>query len=124
MSKSKTRILQALDSAGGFASAQEIHQLMTRSGERIGLTTTYRTLGKLLQEKIIDVMRREDGESVYRLCGESHHHHLVCKKCGKTIEIDGGSVEKWASEHALEHGFHDVSHSAEIYGTCQSCFKN
>jgi Fur family ferric uptake transcriptional regulator len=123
MSKSKSRILTALDSAGGFASAQELHQLMIRSGERIGLTTTYRALSKLLQENLIDVLRREDGESIYRLCGESHHHHLVCNKCGKTVEIDGGSVEKWASAQAQEHGFHDVSHSAEIFGTCNSCFR-
>ena len=123
MSKSKTRILTALDSAGGFASTQEIHRLITGNGDRMGLTTAYRALGKLLEEKLIDVMRREDGESVYRLCGELHHNHIVCKTCGKTIEIDGGSVEKWAGAQAEAHGFHEVSHSAEIFGTCDSCFR-
>ena len=123
MSKSKSRILTALERAGGFASAQEVHGLMIRNGDRIGLTTTYRGLNKLLEDKIVDVMRREDGEAVYRLCGEAHHHHLVCKKCRKTIEIDGGSVEKWASWIASVHGFQDVGHSAEVFGTCPSCFR-
>ena len=124
MSKSKSRILTALERASGFISAQEVHRLVTNSGDRIGLTTIYRGLGKLLDEKIVDVMRREDGEAVYRLCGEAHHHHLVCKKCSKTIEIDGGSVEKWVSAIAVEHSFHDVGHSAEIFGTCSDCYRS
>lgn len=124
MSKSQTKVLATLERAGGFASAQEVHQLMTRNGDRIGLTTIYRSLQSLLNEKIVDVLRREDGEAIYRLCGEKHHHHLVCKMCGLTVEIEGGAIEKWASEIASAHGFHDASHSVELYGTCASCYRN
>jgi Fur family transcriptional regulator, ferric uptake regulator len=121
MSKSATRVLQTLEQAGGFASAQEVHQLITRQGDRIGLTTIYRALQSLQNDKLVDVLRRDDGEAIYRLCGEAHHHHLVCKKCGRTVEIEGGAIEKWAESVALQHGFRDVGHSAEIFGTCSQC---
>lgn len=121
MNKSATRVLNTLKHAGGFASAQEVHQLITRQGEPIGLTTIYRALQSLQKEQLVDVLRRDDGEAVYRLCGDAHHHHLVCKKCGKTVEIEGGAIEKWAETVAKENGFRDVGHSAEIFGTCSLC---
>lgn len=121
MSKSKTKVVNTLDRAGGFASAQEVHQLMARAGDPIGLTTIYRALQTLLRENVVDVLRRDDGEAIYRLCGGAHHHHLVCKSCGRTVEIEGGAIEKWAATVAEEHGFRDVGHSVELFGTCSNC---
>ncbi|MDP1851698.1 MAG: transcriptional repressor [Candidatus Planktophila sp.] len=121
MSRSNPRVLHTLENAGGFASAQEVYQLMQREGQSIGLTTVYRTLQSLVNEKIVDILRREDGEAIYRLCGDTHHHHIVCKGCGDTIEIEGGAVEKWAQSLAAEHGYRDVGHSAEIFGLCPKC---
>lgn len=94
---------------------------MQREGESIGLTTVYRALQSLVSEKIVDILRRDDGEAIYRLCGGAHHHHLVCKGCGDTVEIEGGAVEKWAKVMAEEHGFRDVGHTAEIFGLCANC---
>ena len=90
MSRSNPRVLSTLERAGGFASAQEIYRLMQREGESIGLTTVYRSLQSLVSDKIVDVLRRDDGEAIYRLCGDAHHHHLVCKGCGDTVEIEDG----------------------------------
>ena len=121
MSKSETKVLQALDRIGGFASAQELHFVLKRNQESIGLTTVYRALQSLVSQKSVDLLRRPDGEAIYRLCGETHHHHLVCKTCGKTVEIEGGAIEKWAKKSADEYGFRDVGHTAEIFGICSSC---
>ena len=121
MSKSVTKVLKTLEHAGGFASAQEVHQLMTRQGDRIGLTTIYRALQSLQKENLVDLLRRDDGEAIYRLCGGEHHQHLVCKKCGRTVEIEGGAIEMWADSVASKYGFRDVGHSAEIFGTCSKC---
>lgn len=94
---------------------------MQRNGDRIGLTTVYRSLQILLNDKIVDLLRRDDGEAIYRLCGNTHHHHLLCKSCGATEEIEGGAIEKWAKNVAVEHGFRDVGHTAELFGTCSRC---
>jgi len=70
---------------------------------------------------LVDTLRTDTGESVYRRCSEHHHHHLVCRACGSTVEIQGGHVEAWAAEVAREHGFSDVSHTIEIFGICGDC---
>jgi Fur family ferric uptake transcriptional regulator len=121
MNKSNLKLIAVLGRTGGFASAQELHQILRREGDGIGLTTVYRALQTLVDDKIVDLLRREDGEAIYRLCGDTHHHHLVCKGCGNTVEIEGGAVEKWAKVIAAEYGFRDVGHTAEIFGLCEKC---
>jgi len=121
MNKSELKVISVLERVGGFASAQELYQMLRRDGDGIGLTTVYRALQSLLDDKMIDLLRREDGEAIYRLCGDNHHHHLVCRSCGSTVEIEGSSVEKWAEAISQEHGFREVGHSVELFGLCESC---
>jgi Fur family ferric uptake transcriptional regulator len=69
----------------------------------------------------VDVIVRGDGESVYRQCSPSHHHHLVCRSCRSTVEIDAPDVERWATDVAAQHGFRDVTHTVEVFGVCSRC---
>ena len=121
LNKSEIKVLSVLERVGGFASAQEVYQLLQRNSQSIGLTTVYRALQSLLDDKVVDTLRRDDGEAIYRLCGENHHHHLVCKSCGTTIEIQANAIEKWAQQMASDHGFREVGHTAEIFGICKKC---
>ena len=120
-SKSALKVTEALARIAGFASAQEIYELPKRRGEGIGLSSVYRALASLVELGTIDATRRADGESIYRVCGDGHHHHLICKKCGETIEIEGNSIEKWVSTQAQTHKFREVSHHIEIFGLCRNC---
>ena len=70
----------------------------------------------------VDVLRSGSGEAVYRRCAtDDHHHHLVCRRCGKAVEIAGPAVETWAQRVADEHGYTDLSHTVEIFGLCREC---
>ena len=119
--KQRTLIASALDQGGEFRSAQDIFNLLRQQGETVGLATVYRTLAGLAAAGDIDVLVRDDGESVYRRCTTGHHHHLVCRHCGRTVEVSGPAVESWADSVAAEHGFDDISHTLELFGTCTSC---
>jgi len=110
--------MDALAAQREFRTAQELHGLLT---EAVGLATVYRTLAALADAGEVDVLRGEDGEASYRLCSEHHHHHLVCRSCGATVEVEGPVVERWARTIAEEHGYADVSHTLEIFGLCPTC---
>lgn len=102
-----------------FVSAQQIYAGLRAAGSSIGLATVYRTLQGLAADGVLDVLRSAEGEVVYRRCASgAHHHHLVCRECGRTVEVEGPAVERWAERVASEHGFRDVSHTLEIIGTC------
>jgi Fur family ferric uptake transcriptional regulator len=115
-------VREALARREGFTSAQDLHAALRGSGAAVGLTTVYRHLQALADAGAIDVLRSADGEAVYRVCGTGgHHHHLVCRDCGRTVEIEGGAVEKWTRQVAEAEGFIDVDHTVEIVGTCAAC---
>ena len=119
--RQRTAIAELLGGLSDFRSAQDIHHQLRSQGDGIGLSTVYRTLQSLAEAGEVDVIQTADGESVYRKCSGVHHHHLVCRSCGHTVEVVGPAVEQWADKIADEHGFSDVSHTLEIFGTCASC---
>ena len=119
--RQRRAVAEALRSFDDFRSAQAIHELLIDRGQRVGLATVYRTLQLLADAGEVDVLRTEEGEAIYRRCSDSHHHHLVCRDCGATVEVEGPAVERWTSAMAAEHGFADVSHTLEIVGTCRAC---
>jgi len=120
--RQRTTISEFLAHAGDFRTAQQIHEQLRMGGDRVGLATVYRTLQSMAEAGDVDMVRTADGESAYRRCTTSgHHHHLVCRSCGRTEEIMARSVEAWAAAIAAEHGFTAVTHDVELYGLCASC---
>lgn len=119
--RQRAAVASVLEGQTEFRTAQEIHQALRESGAAVGLTTVYRTLQALADSEEVDVLRNADGENAYRRCSKGHHHHLVCRSCGRTVEVEGPAVERWADKIADEHGFTDVAHTLEIFGTCSNC---
>jgi Fur family ferric uptake transcriptional regulator len=120
--RQRAAISEALDKAGGFRTAQELHADLRTSDQRVGLTTVYRTLQDLVVAGEIDVLQNSDGEAIYRRCERGdHHHHLVCRMCGRSVEIEGPEVETWTRRVARRHGFTSVTHTVEVFGVCDRC---
>ena len=119
--RQRRAIAAAMATFEDFRSAQEIHALLGQRGEQVGLSTVYRTLQALADAGEIDSLRTESGESIYRRCSATHHHHLVCRDCGATVEVEGPTVETWTRSVASAHGYRSVSHTLEIFGTCGDC---
>lgn len=121
MTRQRAAVDEVLGAVTGFRSAQEIHDDLRHRGEAVGLTTVYRTLQAMVDSGEVDAIRTAMGETAYRRCSDGHHHHLVCRNCGRTVEVSGPAVETWATRVANEHGFRDVSHDLEIFGICERC---
>ncbi len=119
--RQRVAVARILDTFDDFRSAQEIHALLGQAGDNVGLATVYRTLQRMADADEVDVLRTEDGEAIYRRCSDTHHHHLVCRSCGATVEVEGPAVERWTRAIAAEHGYSAISHTLEIFGTCPAC---
>jgi Fur family ferric uptake transcriptional regulator len=121
--KQRNSVIEILKENAGFLSAQALHAILRNSGSTVGLSTVYRTMTSMVKSGEVDVVLREDGEALYRLCSSVHHHHLVCRECGTTIEIQADYVEAWAKDVSKAHGFSDIDHTVEIVGVCKKCSK-
>lgn len=114
-------VREALSESEGFVSAQALHSHLRDSGSPIGLATVYRALADLATHGEADSLQQE-GESLFRACTPgSHHHHLICRNCGLTVEIEADAVEEWARNVAAEHGFTQPNHIVDVFGLCTEC---
>lgn len=119
--RQRQAVIAALTSSDQFKTAQQWRTIVQRSGQPIGLTTVYRTLQSLAEADEVDVVLGDDGESKFRRCSAGHHHHLICRRCGKTVEVSTPELEHWAGTVAAEHGFTAEQHTVEISGLCSEC---
>jgi Fur family ferric uptake transcriptional regulator len=121
VTRQRVSVLEALSAEPHDATAQEIHARLRRGGERVGLATVYRTLALLSRRRVIDALAHRPGEMCYRLCGDGHHHHLVCSSCHKVVELVDCDVGSWLDAVSREHGFVAVDHELEVTGICADC---
>jgi Fur family ferric uptake transcriptional regulator len=117
----KDAVRHTLSEAIGFVSAQQLHLVLRNHGSTIGLATVYRALADLASTGEADSLQSQEGELLYRACTTDHHHHLICKNCGKTVEIEASEVEAWAEKVSKQHGFREPAHMVEIFGLCEDC---
>lgn len=121
LTKQRQLILDHLDRVDEFLTAQQLHVTLRNEGETIGLATVYRGLQWLEEAGIVDAIRTEDGEVAYRQCSVAHHHHLICRRCGKAIEVSGEALEEWSRAVATQYGYTEPEHFVEVYGLCPEC---
>jgi Fur family ferric uptake transcriptional regulator len=115
-------VLNVVLGSDNFRSAQDIHAELRAAGETVGLTTVYRHLALLTDEGRLDALQTAEGELVYRRChSEQHHHHVVCRVCGRGSEVELPDLERWAESTAADLGYSDVTHTVEIFGVCADC---
>jgi Fur family ferric uptake transcriptional regulator len=117
-------VQQTLAGQDGFRSAQDVYAALRSSGHSIGLSTVYRHLQTFTEQGLADVIHTAEGETTYRFCGTAareHHHHLVCRDCGRAEEIEAQAVERWARQAAGQYGFTDIEHTVELFGQCPAC---
>lgn len=111
-------IMASLDE---FHTAQEVHAELRKQDESIGLATVYRTLNQMAEGGELDCIRTPDGQAAYRHCSSGHHHHLICRHCGRAVEITPPSFEQWIARVADENGFTNLDHEFELFGRCANC---
>ena len=120
--RQRERVREALADARGFVSAQSLHATLRDENTGIGLATVYRTLAGLAAQGNADSQQSPEGEALYRACSSTgHHHHLICRSCGLTVEIEATDVEQWAKRTAERHGFPDAEHVVDIFWLCANC---
>ena len=101
-----------------FCDARGIHEVVRWTGGRVGLATVYRHLRVLAEQGSVDTIRGAGSETRYRLRRGSFTHHLTCRVCGHSVEVDGREVWDWAQRAASLAGFTLTGHTVELAGVC------
>jgi Fur family ferric uptake transcriptional regulator len=119
--RQRLEILEELARERDDVTAQALWARLRERDSSVGLATVYRTLALLHGSGAIDALSHHGGELCYRLCGGEHHHHLVCSRCHRVVEIERCGLDDWVGETAARHGFVATGHEVEISGLCPDC---
>lgn len=108
---------------GSHLSAEEVHQRLLRSQERVSLATVYRTLRLLSSMGLLQELELPEGGRRFELASDAHpdHHHLVCVRCGRTEEFESPAVLAAGEGAAGRHGFRLLECVLNVRALCPRC---
>jgi Fur family ferric uptake transcriptional regulator len=104
-----------------YLSAGEIHERLSRAHAKVALSTVYRTLERLQAKGEIVARADATGDSTYVLCPGAHHHHAICRICGRVEDVNCDAIEGLAGALRAHHGFELEGHAMEFFGRCATC---
>ena len=114
-------VLEAMEASDAHISAEEIHTQVRAKYPYINISTVYRTLELLKELGLVTETDLGSGRFLYHLAGKAHHHHLVCRRCGKNMDVEDSLLQWLHEELVAKCGFAaDLQHLA-IFGTCRQC---
>jgi len=114
-------VLQAIEASDDHVSAEEIHSKAQSRYPYIDISTVYRTLQLLEELGLVAETNMGGGRFLYHPVGKAYHHHLVCRNCGKILDIDDSLVADLQKEIAGRYRFQPELEHLAIFGTCDSC---
>jgi len=117
----RLEVVEELERERDDVTAQQLWTRLRERDSRAGLATVYRTLALLSEKGVVDVLSHHGGEQCYRLCGDAHHHHLLCERCHRVVEVQECGLDEWVTSAAKRHGFVATDHRVEIVGLCADC---
>jgi Fur family ferric uptake transcriptional regulator len=106
-------------------SADEIYIKVKEQYPEIGLATVYRTISLLEEIGLLQRLNFDDGRYRYELMQseENHHHHLVCRDCGKIVEVEEDILEELENIIYRKYKFKVEYHRVQFIGICNNCIK-
>jgi Fur family ferric uptake transcriptional regulator len=114
-------VIEALHSADKHISAEEIYEHLHSRYPYANICTVYRTLELLKKLDLVTETDFGEGRVRYHVAEKGHHHHLVCRSCGKVIDLEELVLHPLKETLLQEYGFDaDLRHLA-ISGVCSGC---
>jgi len=105
-------------------SVEELYAIVKKKDPKVGQATVFRTLKLLCLADLAQEIDLGDKKTRYEhKYGHTHHDHLVCKSCGKCIEVLDFNLERLQNKLCQKLKFRPQRHRLEIFGICKDCAK-
>ena len=114
-------ILSVICESGGHLTADDVLTRVRARYPYLNKSAVYRTLDLLSHLGIITQTDFGSGRIEYEVQQHPRHHHLLCRRCGKRIQVDEHLFDPLEKGLRSDYGFiPDLDHFA-IFGTCRNC---
>ncbi|MFP3975362.1 MAG: Fur family transcriptional regulator [Dehalococcoidia bacterium] len=117
----RSLILDVLHQADKHISAEEILAEVRARYPKVNKSTVYRTLELLKRLGLVDETDLGQGRLCYHHVDKGHHHHLVCQRCGRVLDIDEEMLDPLKKAIIEKYNFMpDIRHLV-LHGYCLTC---
>ncbi len=120
MTSQRHAILHVLKSSGGHLSPAQVFERAHASAPGMTETTVYRTLEFLAENDIVQSRMTGGGHLVYEIA-EAGHDHLVCRLCGREVEIRRERLQPLYADLEASTGFREINSHITFFGLCPDC---
>ncbi len=114
-------VLSALAEQDGHVTAETILELVKPDYPYINLSTVYRTLDLLVELGLVAETDLGSGVRQFEILGSHPHHHLICQRCGETIEIGDETLQPLRERIQTLYDFEPRMDHFAIFGVCRHC---
>ncbi len=121
MTPQRSALLSIIQESADHLDAEEIHRRARERGERVSLSTVYRTLDLLKRLRLVDELHLWDEHHHYESRTSQEHFHLLCRMCGAVTEISGSVVKRIKALAGEPHGFQIERAQMDFEGLCSVC---
>ena len=105
----------------GHFTASELAAAARQRGIPVGRATLFRALELMIELGVVERLDLPSGEHAYVACATSHHHHVVCSRCGRTAEVADEGFAESVRRIEQQSGFRIDTHRLELFGLCRHC---
>lgn len=120
MTPQRLVILSILENAGRHLSPQEIFERCRQALPGMTEATVYRTLNFLTEQGLVLPAHIGSGQLVYEIASHEHHH-LICRACGETREVDHALLQSLYQQFQVSTGYRIDSMHVTFFGLCPAC---
>lgn len=126
VTQQRLQIVRAFLDFDGHPTAEELLHAARALDPSVSQATVYRTLKLLCGAGLAREMHFGEGMARFerRLDAVEHHDHLICERCGKTVDFFSPEIERLQDELAHRHRFAPTRHRLYLYGICRDCRNN
>lgn len=121
ITKPRQAVIRAILEDGSYSSPAEVYERARKHLPTVGLVTVYRTLDLLTEMGFARRIHSEERCHGFAAASHGHHHHLVCRRCGATVEVEGWDLSPYLARVSRETGYHIDDHLLELTGICSTC---
>lgn len=121
ITKPRQAVIRAILEDESYSSPAEVHQRAKMHYPTVGLVTVYRTLDLLTEMGFARRIHSEERCHGYAAASHGHHHHVVCRRCGATVEVEGCDLSPFLARVSRETGYRIQDHLLELTGICSMC---
>ncbi len=124
ITRTRRAVLDILSTSRVLLSADDLRRALAARELRVNKTTVYRELSFLKGRGLVHEIHFGDGTVRYRLCPDTHHHHVICLNCKRAEEVAlEGDLRELEADIGQAKGFQVLHHTLEFFGLCPDCHR-